>query len=70
MEEEMYAMTDQLKEQGLVTFLREFLSSSEDGATPNLRKLLLGFGVIPVRDSGLKLQLYTSLELSVAGLTS
>jgi len=65
----MYAMTDRLKEQGLVTFLREYLSSSKDGETPNLRKLLLGFGVIPVRDSGLKLQLYTSLELCVAGLT-
>lgn len=42
-------MTDKLKEQGLVTFLRDYLSSGKDGEPPSLRKLLLGFGVIPVR---------------------
>lgn len=41
-------MTDRLKEQGLVTFLRDYLLSGKDGEPPNLRKLLLGFGIIPV----------------------
>lgn len=48
-QDEMYEMTDKLKEQGLVTFLRNYLSSGKNGEIPKFRKLLLGFGVIPVR---------------------
>lgn len=46
----MKAMVARLKEQGLVTFLRDYLRSVEgnDEGEPSLRKLLLGFGIVPV----------------------
>ncbi|OCF30402.1 NAD-dependent histone deacetylase SIR2 [Kwoniella heveanensis BCC8398] len=46
-DEEMHAFTHQLKESGLVNFLREYLSPDETGRSRSLRKLLLGFGIIP-----------------------
>ncbi|WVF69606.1 hypothetical protein IAT40_004384 [Kwoniella sp. CBS 6097] len=53
-DEEMHAFTHQLKESGLVNFLRDYLSLDERGQSRSLRKLLLGFGIIPpagLRDS-------------------
>ncbi|KAK8847568.1 hypothetical protein IAR55_005427 [Kwoniella newhampshirensis] len=46
-DEEMKAFTDQLKESGLVNFLRDYLALNERSETRSLRKLLLGFGIIP-----------------------
>lgn len=40
-------MVDQLKEQGLVNFLREYLAP-RDGGVRSLRKLLLSLGIVPV----------------------
>jgi hypothetical protein len=37
-----------LKEVGLVTFLRDYLRGGDGGQIPSLRKLILGFGIIPV----------------------
>jgi NAD-dependent histone deacetylase SIR2 len=42
------AFTVQLKEKGIVNFLREYLASGEGDELASLRKLLLGFGVVPV----------------------
>ncbi|WVQ98238.1 hypothetical protein IAU59_005361 [Kwoniella sp. CBS 9459] len=53
-DDEMHAFTHQLKESGLVNFLRDYLSPNDKGETRSLRKLLLGFGIIPpagLRDS-------------------
>lgn len=42
-------MTAKLKEVGLVTFLRDYLTPASGGEEiPSLRKLILGFGIIPV----------------------
>jgi hypothetical protein len=41
-------MVDELKETGLVNFLRSYMLGS-DGPKGTLRKLLLSLGVIPVR---------------------
>ena len=42
-------MTHELKERGLIAFLRDYLVRGEATQTPSLRKLLLGFGILPVR---------------------
>lgn len=42
-------MIHQLKEQGIINFLRSYLATGQDGELASLRKLLLGFGIIPVR---------------------
>lgn len=47
-DEEMKAFTHQLKESGLVNFLRDYLTPNENPESRSLRKLLLGFGIIPV----------------------
>jgi hypothetical protein len=44
----MRKMTQDLKERGLIIFLRDYLKLDKDGETPSLRKLLLGSGIIPV----------------------
>jgi len=41
-------MTATLKEVGLVTFLRNYLRKGDGNEIPSLRKLILGFGIIPV----------------------
>ena len=41
-------MTATLKEVGLVTFLRDYLRKGDGNEIPSLRKLILGFGIIPV----------------------
>lgn len=41
-------MAANLKEVGLVTFLRDYLSGGDGDEIPSLRKLILGFGIIPV----------------------
>ena len=46
---EIEKITHELKERGLIAFLRKHTEASEKGETTSLRKLLLGFGVIPVR---------------------
>lgn len=48
-EDEAAAFVAQLKEQGLVNFLREYLAPQPDGSVQSLRKLLLGMGMVPVR---------------------
>jgi hypothetical protein len=55
--EEMEEYTTTLKERGLVNFLNGYLSVDQDGKMASLRKLLLGFGIIPV-----------SLDLAVTSL--
>jgi len=47
------AFTVQLKEKGIVNFLREYLASGEGDELASLRKLLLGFGVVPVSSAAL-----------------
>lgn len=47
-DEEMDQYTRQLKENGIVNFLRSYLTLTEDGEMRSLRKLLLGFGLVPV----------------------
>ena len=47
----METMTARLKEVGLVTFLRDYLTPVDD-EIPSLRKLILGFGIIPVSPRG------------------
>ena len=44
----MHKMAANLKEVGLVTFLRDYLSRGDGDEIPSLRKLILGFGIIPV----------------------
>jgi hypothetical protein len=44
----MHKMAATLKEVGLVTFLRDYLRRGDGGQIPSLRKLILGFGIIPV----------------------
>jgi NAD-dependent histone deacetylase SIR2 len=44
----MHKMAATLKEVGLVTFLRNYLSEGDGDEIPSLRKLILGFGIIPV----------------------
>jgi NAD-dependent histone deacetylase SIR2 len=46
----MEKLTAKLREVGLVTFLRDYLTPvpGVDGEIPSLRKLILGFGIIPV----------------------
>lgn len=44
----MEKMTATLKEVGLVTFLRDYLNGGDGDEVPSLRKLILGFGIIPV----------------------
>ncbi|OXG14401.1 NAD-dependent histone deacetylase SIR2 [Cryptococcus neoformans Tu259-1] len=46
-DEEMDQYTRQLKEDGIVNFLRSYLTLTEDGEMRSLRKLLLGFGLVP-----------------------
>ncbi|GFZ47915.1 Hydrolase acting on carbon-nitrogen bonds, other than peptide bonds in linear amides [Saitozyma sp. JCM 24511] len=46
-EEEVAQMTAKLKERGLITFLRDYLKPDEQGEVASLRKLLLGFGIVP-----------------------
>ncbi|WWC68130.1 uncharacterized protein I206_102052 [Kwoniella pini CBS 10737] len=46
-DEEMKRYTEQLKEHGLVNFLRDYLFDRDSGNMRSLRKLLLGFGIIP-----------------------
>jgi len=41
-------MAATLKEVGLVTFLRDYLKGGDGDEIPSLRKLILGFGIIPV----------------------
>ena len=41
-------MTHELKERGLIAFLRDYLVREGTTQTPCLRKLLLGFGIVPV----------------------
>lgn len=41
-------MIHDLKEKGIINFLRAYLASGENGEMASLRKLLLGFGIIPV----------------------
>lgn len=48
-EDETAAMVAQLKEQGLVNFLRDYLAPRADGPVNSLRKLLLSMGIVPVR---------------------
>jgi NAD-dependent histone deacetylase SIR2 len=43
-------MTAKLKERGLITFLRDYLKPDEQGEVSSLRKLLLGFGIVPVSE--------------------
>jgi len=43
----MHKMAANLKEVGLVTFLRDYLSGGDGDEIPSLRKLILGFGIIP-----------------------
>ncbi|ODN87740.1 NAD-dependent histone deacetylase SIR2 [Cryptococcus wingfieldii CBS 7118] len=45
--EEMDDFTHQLKETGIVNFLRSYLVPDASGEMRSLRKLLLGFGIIP-----------------------
>lgn len=47
-EEEIQQMTLELKERGIINFLRSYLKLNEHGETPSLRKLLLGFGFVPL----------------------
>ncbi|CAD6564613.1 MAG: NAD-dependent histone deacetylase sir2 [Tremellales sp. Tagirdzhanova-0007] len=51
-DEDMRQMTHELKERGLIAFLRDYLVRGEATQTPSLRKLLLGFGILP--PSGLR----------------
>jgi hypothetical protein len=44
----MHGMAATLKEVGLVTFLRDYLRRGDNDEIPSLRKLILGFGIIPV----------------------
>ncbi|WWC59658.1 uncharacterized protein I303_102218 [Kwoniella dejecticola CBS 10117] len=46
-DDDMKYFTSELKEQGLVNFLRDYLFDQETGEMRSLRKLLLGFGIIP-----------------------
>ncbi|KIR52085.1 NAD-dependent histone deacetylase SIR2 [Cryptococcus gattii Ru294] len=46
-DEEMDQYTCQLKENGIINFLRSYLTLTEDGEMRSLRKLLLGFGLVP-----------------------
>ncbi|KAL0240388.1 hypothetical protein I308_106639 [Cryptococcus tetragattii IND107] len=46
-DEEMDQYTRQLKENGIINFLRSYLTLTEDGEMRSLRKLLLGFGLVP-----------------------
>ncbi|RSH92349.1 NAD-dependent histone deacetylase sir2 [Saitozyma podzolica] len=46
-EDEVAQMTAKLKERGLITFLRDYLKPDEQGEVASLRKLLLGFGIVP-----------------------
>lgn len=41
-------MITDLKERGLVTFLRDYLKSDSNGDRASLRKLVLGLGAVPV----------------------
>lgn len=47
-EAESEAFVKELKEQGLVNFLRSYLTPRADGSIQSLRKLLLGLNVVPV----------------------
>ena len=49
----MHKMAATLEEVGLVTFLRNYLRRGDGGQIPSLRKLILGFGIIPVSDHSL-----------------
>jgi hypothetical protein len=44
----MHKMAATLKEVGLVTFLRDYLRGGDGDEIPSLRKLILGFGIVPV----------------------
>ncbi|WVO16700.1 hypothetical protein L204_104381 [Cryptococcus depauperatus] len=46
-DEEMDAFTHQLKEAGIVNFLRNYLEPNAKGESRSIRKLLLGFGIVP-----------------------
>lgn len=50
-EDDVNRMVSELKERGLITFLRNYLVPGPDGQLPSLRKLLLGLGVVPVGSS-------------------
>jgi len=47
-EEQVKEMIRDLKEKGIINFLRAYLAMGENGEMASLRKLLLGFGIIPV----------------------
>jgi NAD-dependent histone deacetylase SIR2 len=47
-EEEVKVMIRDLKEKGIINFLRAYLATGQDGEMASLRKLLLGLGIIPV----------------------
>lgn len=53
-DEEVAVLTAELREKGLVNFLRDYLLPAT-GAGQSLRKLLLGLGVIPVGLDQIKL---------------
>lgn len=50
-EEEREGLIHDLKEKGIVHFLRSYLASGPDGTLASLRKLLLGLGIVPVSSS-------------------
>lgn len=47
-EEETLEFVAQLKEIGLVNFLRQYLEPLDDGSRRSLRKLMLAIGAVPV----------------------
>ena len=47
-EMEMQRFVHDLKERGLIAFLRDYLAPTTKGESASLRKLLLGFGILPV----------------------
>jgi hypothetical protein len=47
-EDEMEVMVCDLREKGLIRFLESYLKPEEDGKERSLRRLLLGFGIVPV----------------------
>ena len=41
-------LIDDLKEKGIINFLRSYLATGKDGQLASLRKLLIGLGIVPV----------------------
>lgn len=48
-DEQTHALVAELKETGLVNFLRSYLAPQPDGSRQSLRMLLLALGIVPVR---------------------